>query len=184
MPDNHPHFSHFMQQRKARQEEVPPFDSATRRDEWLADVDDLYRLILDDALGSYIAAGDIVWERNPIKLNEPRLGLYDIDRLTIHIGEDQLTAEPAGAMLIGCRGRVDITGPLGSSRLVLLDKGGPAVRFSISDGGVPLETSTQSMVHGEIREPGWYIASQPPGVTVTRLTPDAFHQLVMDLLGE
>ena len=67
---------------------------------------------------------------------------------------------------------------------MLLDKGGPAVRFSISEGGQPLEASTQSLVHAEVSEPGWYIATRPPGVTVTRLTPDAFRQLVMDLVGE
>lgn len=171
-----------MQQRRTRQD--PPFDRTARLDRWRADVEELYGLILDDALSAYIADGDIVWERLPVNLNEARLGSYEIDRLILHIGEDQLVAEPAGTMLIACRGRVDVTGPLGSSRLVLLDKGGPAVRFSISEGGQPLEASTQSLVHGEVSEPGWYIATRPPGVTVTRLTPDAFRQLVMDLVGE
>ena len=181
MPDD---FSQFMEQRKARQDEAPPFDSAGRRRQWLSDVEDLYRLILDDALGTYIADGEISAERAPIKLTEPRLGCYDIDRLTLWFGDDQLIAEPAGTVLIACRGRVDLTGPLGSARLVLLDKGGPAVRFTISNGGRPQETSTQSMVHGEVSEPGWYIATHAPGVTVTRLTPDTFRQLVMDLVGE
>ena len=87
-------------------------------------------------------------------------------------------------MLIACRGRVDLRGPVGAVRLVLLDRGGPATRFTISEGGQPIETSTQSMVHGEVDEPGWYVASLPPGVTVTRLTPETFRQTFMDLVGE
>ena len=177
-------FLQFMQQRQARQDESPPLDPGARRNQWLADVEELYRLILDDALGTYIASGQILCERASIELNEPRLGSYEVDRLTLYIGDDQLIAEPVGTMLIACRGRVDVTGPLGSCRLVLLDSGGPAVRFTISEGGSPLETSTQSTVHGEVSEPGWYLATSPPGVTVTRLTPDAFRQLVMDLVGE
>ena len=173
-----------MQLRKARQDEAQPFDPAERQDQWLANVEELYRLVLEDALGTYIDNGDVLYDRTPIKVTEPRLGAYEIDRLTLYISDDQLVAEPIGTMLIACRGRVDITGPLGSSRLVLLDKGGPAARFAISEGGSPLQTSTQSMVHGEVAEPGWYIASHPPGVIVRRLTPTAFRELVMELVGE
>ena len=87
-------------------------------------------------------------------------------------------------MLIACRGRVDLRGPLGRERLVLLDKGGPALVVTLSEGDTPIETSTQSMVHGQVDKPGWYHATNPPGVTVSRLTPEVFREILMDLVGE
>ena len=175
-------FLHFMQQRAARRDETPPFDREARLEAWLEELNKLYKLV-ERSLCSHVEAGDVTVQRGPFSVTEPRMGTYDAQRLVLRFDDDQLVAEPVGTLLIGCRGRVDLAGPQGNVRLVLLDKGGPAFRSTISEGGPPIETSTSSAIRGDVDRAGWYIATRPPGITVTPLTEESFRDLVMDLLG-
>ena len=99
------------------------------------------------------------------------------------IGNDGVIAQPVGTLLIGSSGRVDLSGPRKTLRMVLLEKGGPTMKVTIAGTGAPTETSSQSLVRGEVDHRGWYFATQPPAVTVTAFDEESFRDAIMDVSG-
>lgn len=91
------------------------------RDEWLRDLDSLYRRI-EGFLQEYIAHGSIRSSFTEIELTEPDLGKYLARRMDINIGKQRVSLVPIGTQLIGCKGRVDAEGSAGRAQILLLDK--------------------------------------------------------------
>jgi len=56
-------------------------------------------------------------------ITEESLGQYEIDSLTLTINSNKIKFEPIGTMLIGSKGRVDVTGPFGKEKFILIMKG-------------------------------------------------------------
>ena len=149
---------------------------------WLRELDALYSA-MEGYLQSYTESGEITIERRSVELTEDYLGTYDAEALAMSIGNDEIVAQPVGTMLIGSSGRVDLTGPRKTLRIVLLEKGGPAMKITISGDDGPIETSGRSLVRGEVDHRGWYFATRPPAVTVTALDEDSFRDAIMDVSG-
>ena len=101
-------------------------------------------------LTPFTQAGEIEIERTPLTLREDHLGSYDADKLTFKIGRDKIVAKPIGTLLVGARGRVDLSGPRKTLKIVLLDKGGPGLTAKIKVGGVT-RTRQQSDGAGRCR---------------------------------
>ena len=149
---------------------------------WLRELDGLYSA-MEGYLRSYTESGQIRIERRPVQLTEEYLGTYDAEALAMSIGNDEVIAQPVGTLLIGSSGRVDLSGPRKTLRIVLLEEGGPAMKITISGDGAPAETSSQSLVRGEVDHRGWYFATQPPAATVTAFDEDSFRDAIMDVSG-
>ena len=176
-------FDEFVKRRTAQAEQS---GEAINREEtlaaWLHELDVLYT-DMEGYLRSYTDSGQIKIKRRPVQLTEEYLGTYDTEALALSIGNDEVIAQPIAALLIGSRGRVDLSGPRKTLRLVLLEKGGPAMKITISGTDGPIDTSTRSLVRGEVDHSGWYFATQPPDVTVTALDQDSFRDAIMDVSG-
>ena len=149
---------------------------------WLRELDALYSA-MEGYLQSYTKSGQITIERRSVELTEDYLGTYEAEALAMSIGNDEIIAQPVGTMLIGSSGRVDLTGPRKTLRIVLLEKGGPAMKITISGDDGPIETSGHSLVRGEVDHRGWYFATRPPAVTVTAFDEDSFRDAIMDVSG-
>ena len=80
-----------------------------RRLDWLAELEDLYRR-MEQHLKPYTDKNEIQIERDVIRLSEDYLGTYDATKLTFRIGHEKISANPKGTLLIGARGRVDLSG--------------------------------------------------------------------------
>ena len=91
-------------------------------------------------------------------------------------------ARPIGTLLIGARGRVDLSGPRKTLKIVLLTTGGPVLTTKVEHGGVS-EESTRSMVRGEVDEAGWYIETSPPESVVVVFGEDSFRDAIMEVSG-
>lgn len=171
-------FDEFVKQRteQARQfaETLNPKE---RLATWKRELDSLYQK-MEEYLKGYTDSG-LRTERRPVQLTENGLGSYDAQALAILIGDDEVIAEPVAALLIGCSGRVDLSGPYGILRIVLLEKSGPEGKVTISGAGSHKETSTRSLLRGEIDSRGWYFVTRPPDAVATPLNADSFRDAIM-----
>ena len=176
-------FDDFVKQRTAQANEtLEEVDWEQTRATWLRELDRLYGC-MEAYLKNYTDSGRIRIERHAVQLTEDYLGTYDAEKLTFFIGSDKVVAEPIGALLIGSRGRVDLSGNCKTLRIVLLDKGGPSMKITISAGDAPTETSSRSLVRGDVDQAGWYISTRPPGATVTAFNEDSFRDAIMEVSG-
>ena len=176
-------FDDFVKQRTARaRQSSEAVDWEETLAAWLRELSALYSA-MEGYLKSYTDSGQIKIGRRPVQLSEDYLGTYDAEALVLSIGDDEVIAQPIGTLLIGSRGRVDLSGPRKTLRIVLLDKGGPAMKITISGTDGPIETSTRSLWRGEIDQPGWYFVTQPPAATATALDEDSFRDAIMDVSG-
>jgi len=109
--DNKSDFDAFVkaQQKSAQDAEI---DWNKERDEWLAHLDALYKKI-EELLGDYVKSGQILLRYQDVQLNEEDIGTYSARRLIIKIGGKEIVLDPIGTLLIGTKGRVDVTGPAG-----------------------------------------------------------------------
>ena len=175
-------FDSFVKQRTDPPRESDQTMNREKLAAWKSKLDYLYK-DMEDYLREYIDSGQIKIERRPVQLTEDDLGSYEAEALAILIGKDEVIAEPVAALLIGCSGRVDLSGPWGISRIVLLEKSGPAMNVTISGTKNRKETSIRSPLRGEIEHRGWYLVTPPPAATATLLNEDSFRDAIMDVAG-
>lgn len=112
-------FTEFL---RSRQEEVRA-ESANlevRKTAWLAALEELYAHI-KVWLSEPLSLNLLSLEEEPVEINEYKLGPYKATRLVLRTGRDKVRIEPVGTFIIGARGRVDVTTPGASFKLVLGD---------------------------------------------------------------
>ena len=172
-------FSEFVKRKTAQVQDA--VDWVKKKADWLQELDELYAH-MEGHLRPYTQAGEIQIERTPIQLREDHLGTYDAEKLTFRIGREKIVAKPIGTLLIGARGRVDLSGPRKTLKIVLLAKGGPVLTTTIEHGGIT-EKSSSSMVRGEVDEAGWYIETPPPESVVVAFGEDSFRDAIMEVSG-
>ena len=171
-------FTEFVKRKTAQVQEV---DWAKRRADWLQKLDELYAS-MECHLRPYTEAREIRIERTLTQLREDHLGSYVVEKLTFKIGREKIVARPIGTVLIGARGRVDLSGPWKTLKIVLLARGGPVLTTKVEHGGVT-EESTRSMVRGDVDDAGWYIESPPPESVVVAFGEDSFRDAIMEVSG-
>jgi hypothetical protein len=86
---------------------------------------------VDFALADFTAKGQIAVELGEIELTEENIGRYKAPSRTIKFGTNTISMVPIGTLLIGTKGRVDMTGPRGVIRLILADKSSTGVRVTV-----------------------------------------------------
>lgn len=176
--DNKSDFDAFVkaQQKSARDTEI---DWKKERDEWLAHLDALYKLIAD-LLGNYVTSGQILLRYQDVQLNEEDIGTYSARRMMIKIGGKEIVLEPMGTLLIGTKGRVDVTGPAGATRIMLVDKNAtrPRARATLQShlGRHPLPEPPADPVDWT-----WKLVTSPPTVRYVDLTQDSLFGALLEV---
>lgn len=178
--DNKSDFDAFVkaQQKSAQDAEI---DWNKERDEWLAHLDALYRKI-EDLLSGYVTSGQILLRYQQVQLNEEDIGTYSARRLMIKIGGKEIVLEPIGTLLIGTKGRVDVTGPSGSTRIMLVDKDAtrPRVRVTLQahrERPPVLEPPATSV------DWTWKLVTSPPTIRYVDLTQDSLFRALLEVGG-
>jgi len=133
---------------------------------WLKKLDELYENI-ETWFQDLKDAGDISINYSDINLNEENLGIYTAKKMIITIYNEQVVLEPVGAILIGAKGRVDMSGKNGKVKIVLAPKHSKAPSIKMS---VPVETS-------------WKLAKRLPDMTYEELNSDSFSDAVREVIG-
>ena len=114
------HFKEFVNRQQRRASVDKAVDWKKERDDWLDYLQQLYVRIAE-YLDEYIKSGAIKLRASTIPLNKENIGVYKAKRLTIVIGARK-SPYSVGTLLIGSKGRVDVEGSAGNSRLVLINR--------------------------------------------------------------
>lgn len=163
-----------------------PVDWNKQREEWLAYLAGLYDEI-KSFLKAYTDNGSIKLKRDKISITENDIGTYDADKMTIYIGTRKITLTPIGTMLIGTKGRVDVAGSAGKSRLVLINKAAKSshdlikITVTVIDPKRPTLPPTPKSVKREPIEWAWKIVNSPPATTFMDLNAASFMQMLLEV---
>jgi len=96
------------------------------KERWLQAVGQLYANV-EGWLDEYVTSMAVVCQREPRVLVEDDIGEYKMEALGITCRDIHVVLDPVGANIIGALGRVDMMGPAGDVRLLLVPpgRGGP-----------------------------------------------------------
>jgi hypothetical protein len=151
------------------------------RDEWLAHLDALYKKI-EELLGDYVGSGQILVRYQDVQLNEEDIGTYSARRLTIKIGGKEIVLEPVGTLLIGTKGRVDVTGPAGSTRIMLVDKDAARPRVRVTVQINPKRPSVPEPADKPV-DLSWKLVTSPPTIRYIDLTQESLFRALLEVGG-
>lgn len=143
---------------RLRSAQAEPDDAGDIVSRWQIAVRHLY----DDIstwLSSYIADGDIKLERRSKTAHEDSIGTYDIDQLDIDVGNETVRLDPKGAVVIGARGRIDMSH---------LGTGDPLILVLTGTG----------------EGPNWSLVDRSMRTGLTPLTKETFEAALDRLLAE
>ncbi len=173
-------FDAFVKRQQPSAAETKPVDWARKRDEWLQQLKELYEQI-ESFLTEYIERGEIRRAYRDIALNEEYIGSYDARQMILNIGRQEITLTPIGTLLVGAKGRVDVAGPAGRTRLVLVesDASAPLIRVSVSVGTGPTPPEPEST--SKAIKWKWKIVTSPPAIRYIELTRDSLFQVLMEV---
>jgi hypothetical protein len=176
-------FDEFVERQQASSSEIAEIDWDQQRDEWLSYLNTLYDLI-EDFLRDYLESGQITRSYQNVELNEDNIGTYVVRQLILKIGRQAIDFKPAGTLFIGMKGRVDVYGPAGSARLVLVNSQAEGVRSLVQVTahvlGSPRPPPTPRTPPAEITWE-WKIFGRPPEGRFLKLTRDSLFELLMEV---
>lgn len=173
-------FAAFVKRQQTASAEEERVDWVKERDDWLGRLGELYDRT-ESFLAEYIRTGEIKLNYRDIPLNEENIGSYTARQMILKIGRQEITMTPVGTLLIGAKGRVDVVGPAGRTRLVLVnsDASGPRIKVSVSIGSKP-EPSVAEAASKEIKWT-WKIATSAPAIQYIELTQESLFQALMEV---
>ena len=157
------------------------------REEWLSNLDDLYRQV-SNFLQEFVTKGSIRYRFVETRLNEENLGSYVAEAMEITIGRQQVFLEPIGTLFIGMKGRVDVVGSAGRAQLALVNENARSGADLISN--VPIILVTQSRRSSLPPSPSvkdvswaWKIVSRGERPGFVELDQEHFFEVLMDVAG-
>jgi hypothetical protein len=180
-------FDEFVIRQQIEKAATASIDWNQQRDDWLLSLSELYARI-ETYLQSYRAAGQAEIEYRDIPLNEANIGSYTAQLMVLRIGLQEIQFTPIGTLLIGSKGRVDVLGPAGTSRLVLIDKKATNARslihIKVTTGVISASKPPPAPPPTMPSEPiewTWKIVSRPPEMRFTELTQESFFEMILEV---
>jgi hypothetical protein len=117
-----------------------------------------------------------------VTLTEEQLGSYPAKAGRIVIGNQVVELKPLGTFLIGARGRVDMVGPRGIARFVIVppDAKGFTVRVSVvKPGERPTSPEKPTVPPSAWR---WKLVTSPPRISYIELTQESFRDALVGVV--
>lgn len=130
-------------------------------------------------LQPYIDQGKLSLTYDDITVEEESLGRYPARRARIQIGPHTLRLEPIGTNLIAAWGRVDLIGPCGVVKFVLVDAAaaGPRIVVSLRVGDTPEPPQDARPAPDWV----WRIATEAPNIRYLPLEAESFYDAIMQV---
>jgi len=170
-------FDEFVAKQSAAMQ--PEIDWAKKKEEWLSFLSKFYAQV-EKFLGKYLSSGQIRLRYRAIKIVEEYIGEYEVKTLMIDIGRNQITLEPIGTNLIGAKGRVDMNGPNGKVKFVLVDRNASSPGIS-SRVWIHGEEPPLKLPEAEVVEWAWKIGTPPPNIQYVELNQESFFDALMEV---
>lgn len=169
-------FDDFVNQQIAKKE--PPIDWSQIRDDWKRHLDEFYQLA-EGFLQKYIDQGKIHITTATKQITEEHIGSYDVKSLEVQIGDIKVQFDPIGTRILGAKGRVDMHGPHGTVKFVLVPKAAssPTIRVTVRDPSSETKDEPESVVE----EWAWKIRTPPPNIKHIELENESFLFAIMEV---
>lgn len=156
-------------------------DWATELGDWKRHLSDFYEKV-NMFLKSYIVSGKVTLKKRAVELYEECIGSYTVDALDIVLGETKIILMPVGTNLIGAKGRVDMKGPRGTVKFVLVSKA-----LSVPKINIQIRTSGEEQPAQEEINPftvwEWKISTPPPRINYIELEEESFKTALMEVVN-
>lgn len=154
-------------------------DWARKRDEWLQYLDQFYETV-ERFIGEYAKAGKIQLTSHSKRIHEEYIGEYEAKSLELKIGSSTIRFDPVGTNLIAAKGRVDMIGPKGAVKFVLVPKDSAGLKMAVhvytENERPPAAEPAQA-----VREWAWKISTPPPNVRYVEIEEDSFYTAMMEV---
>ncbi|MDC5602460.1 hypothetical protein OFM92_05865 [Acinetobacter baumannii] len=95
-------------------------DWEKQKKEWLEFIEIFYNQV-KEWLKPYIKQGSLSISFSEKNITEDHIGSYIVNKMDISLAGATLTLDPIGTLLIGTKGRIDLSGPKGSVKFILTD---------------------------------------------------------------
>jgi hypothetical protein len=173
-------FKAFVKRERAAAAELDLVDWAREREDWLGHLKELYDQT-ESFLAEYIKTGEIKVHYRDIELNEENIGSYSARQMILKIGRQEITMTPVGTLIIGAKGRVEVVGPAGRTRLLLVDgkASRPTIKVTVSIRGKPEPPAVAAAP--KVIKWAWKIATSPPTIQYLELTQESLFQALMEV---
>ena len=179
-------FEKYLADQKAH--DVKGFDAGQQLQDWRDFLAALYEKV-SGYMEPYISQGSASISYKDIELNEEFSGPYTVQQLILQISNSVVTFKPIGTMLIGSKGRVDVTGPRGTVRFTLVDKNVKSahdlIKITTTILGPGDKILSPQKLESKAREIEWVwkITSPPPSVTFTDLNDSTFFDVILSVVN-
>ena len=168
-------FEDFVNQQAAKVDSSG--DWIQERDNWIERLSEFYQLA-ESFLSRYVDEGKIQISRFPKHINEEFIGSYEVPSLEVQIGAVKVRFDPIGTYLIGAKGRVDMHGPHGSVKFVLVPKPASAPTIRVVEREVPNKKAGANPV---LTQWAWKISTTPPNISYIELEEESFLSAIMEV---
>lgn len=86
---------------------------------WHRNLDIFYKFV-ESSLSPYVEDGRVLVRYGEVQIREALIGVYRARCAQLHIGRDEVTLTPVGTLLRSSRGQINMKGPHGSARFVVV----------------------------------------------------------------
>lgn len=150
-------------------------------EEWRVQLDQFNNKVLD-FLKMYVDQKKVKVEFVRKRIHEQYVGRYEVEALEVTIGNVKVKLDPIGTNLFGAKGRVDMKGPSGVVRFVLVPESSsaPNIRLRVRSGRdepahhEPAHTTTKWT---------WKISTPPPSIKYIEFQEETFQTAVMEVIN-
>jgi hypothetical protein len=175
-------FDDFVNQQLEISQSEKSVDWTLQLKEWNDYIQKLYNDVLV-YLSEYIERGKINISYDRKEMSEEFIGSYDVLVMKIAIGDKCVYLDPIGTILIGTKGRVDMIGPRGVVRFILVDKDSHAIKVTVRtliDGKTVGEENGDKNIAVDWT---WKTLEPPPKVKFVEITKETFYTSLMDVIN-
>ena len=176
-------FEKFIKQSDTQNEQI---NWEEKKQFFIEQVDEFYNII-DKYLEPFKDKIEI--KDGEITIYEENLGSYKIKKRSVNIKNNIVEFIPVGTILVGAWGRIDVKGPNGSVKFVLVpeNRSAPKVEISIlsTDEDKKMWEERQKNEAEIIKNTRkvWKIATQPPNIKYLDLDEDIFFDELMEIIN-
>jgi len=175
-------FEDFLNKVEQEKSETPTIDWNKEKDEWLAYLEKLYT-IFEECLSEYAKKGVVAIQYQDIEISEENIGVYPARSMIIKLGNEQIKLKPIGTNLIGAKGRVDITGRVGSAMLILVDSrmksASDHIKISVNIGNTTIKKEEPKAEQPIAWE--WKFVSAPPTRKYQPVNEETIYSVIMEV---
>lgn len=169
-------FREFLQKQKQQASSEDEIDWAVKRSAWQ---NEATRFV--EQVKAYLSefSDAIQIEEKQVSLTEEFLGTYQVPSLTLILPAGRVLIKPVGTNLIGASGRIDMEGPEGKVKWVLVPESSERPKITVQireDIDEPLVT-TEDKPEKQV----WKLATPPPNIRLVTMTKDTFLEAVMEV---